>query len=97
MEWAVLGLFAAVAGLLVGWMPLAAPPAALDADALRDTRERLLRELRDLDEDAAAGRISEIERHDGRLALAPELRRVTEQLRESGESFTRTRERGAAS
>ena len=44
----------------------------------------LVAELRELDDDTASGRISADERRDGRRALAPRLRAVTEALRDAG-------------
>jgi hypothetical protein len=85
MEWAVLILFGIVATALIGMGPLEVSPAVADPGPLREQRDRLLRELRDLDDDAAAGRISATDRHEGRLAIAPELRLVTERLRELGD------------
>lgn len=89
MEWAVLVLFAALAALLIG-LPLRGASAAADAgepslESLREEHERLLAELRELDEDAASGRISAAERRSGRRALAPRLREVTEVLRAEGD------------
>ena len=89
MEWLVLVLFAALAALLIG-LPLRRAPAgaALEApapDALREERVRLLSELRELDDDAASGRISAAERLSGRRALAPRLRELTETLRAEGD------------
>ena len=51
---------------------------------LIEERARLLAELRELDDDAASGRISAAERLSGRRALAPRLRAVTEALRATG-------------
>ena len=62
-------------------------PAARSPGALREERERLLAELRELDEDAASGRISDFERLAGRRALAPQLRAVTEALRSAGDDL----------
>jgi hypothetical protein len=54
-------------------------------EALRLERAGLLDLLRELDEDAAAGRISPDDRLDGRRALGPRLREVTEALQQLGE------------
>ncbi len=86
MEWGILILFAILAAALVATGPLEFNAVGADPGALHEARERLLRELRDLDEDAAAGRISAAERQEGRLAIAPQLRLVTEQLRSAGET-----------
>ena len=63
---------------------------ALDApalDTLREERARLLADLRELDDDAASGRISAAERLSGRRALAPRLRTLTEALRAEGDDM----------
>ena len=52
--------------------------------ALADERRLLLAELRELDDDAAAGRIASEDRQAGRRALAPRLRAVVEALRGRG-------------
>lgn len=86
MEWAVLALFALATSVYIAWPARAsAPPDAIaDADELAAERETLLLALRELDEDAATGRISAADRMDGRRALAPRLREVTEALRDLG-------------
>jgi hypothetical protein len=88
MEWVVLALFAALAAVFAGFSPRGAAPPATVSDELYERRERLLRELRDLDADALEGRISAADRLEGRRALAPELRAVTEALRERGEPLS---------
>ena len=86
MEWLLLLLVAAVAATYVGW-----PRGSLElidgteADRLRDRRTELLAELDEFDADLAMGRIAEDERRSGRRAIAPELRAVTEQLRDLDE------------
>ncbi len=88
MEWALLLLFALLAAGLVGlprWSPASTLDAALDIDEARERQRLLLAELRDLDEDAAAGRISAADRREGRRALAPRLRATGEALRRLGE------------
>ncbi|MEX2445836.1 MAG: hypothetical protein WD734_00730 [Dehalococcoidia bacterium] len=91
MEWVILG---AVAALVAAYVALprrgdevasAADPAA-DLDGLRGERDALLASLRDLDDDAAAGRIDATDRAAGRRALGPRLRAVTEALRARGET-----------
>lgn len=85
MEWAVLALFTLGAAALVGlpWTrPVGAPTGT---DDLRELRARLLGDLAELDMDLAEGRISATDRLEGRRALAPELRAVTERLRALGE------------
>lgn len=88
MEWALLALFALIAAVLIG-LPrvslLDGRDGATDARALREEHRQLMAELRDLDDDASAGRISAADRRDGRRALAPQLRAVSEALREAGE------------
>jgi len=93
MEWVVLVVLALIAAALIalprrGAHDAAADDAAADAElessALIDERRLLLAELRELDEDAAAGRISAEDRQAGRRALAPRLRAVTELLRGAG-------------
>ena len=88
MEWIVLVAFALVAAALVA-MPARGSASAAPRDdtaTLIEERRTLLAELRELDEDAAAGRISADDRQSGRRALAPRLRAVTEALRARGES-----------
>src|SRR5690606_4105547 len=87
IEFALLLLVAAVAAAYVAFPRAEPEPAEPDVEELRAQREELLRELRDLDEDAAAGRISPENRAAGRRALAPRLRAVTEALRERGEDL----------
>ena len=88
MEWLVLLLFAAVAAALIGlplWRGQLAAARAPSPGALREERRRLLADLRELDDDAASGRVSAGERLAGRSALAPRLRAVTEALRDAGD------------
>ena len=85
MEWAMLLLFAVLAVVLValpGASPLDGFGRVPDASALWEQQRLLLAELRDLDEDAEAGRISVSDRREGRRALAPRLRAAAEALRE---------------
>ena len=86
MEWAVLLLFALAAAAWIGRGLLPARSGAEPVEALLASRAALLLELRELDEDEAASRISAADRLAGRRALAPDLRSVTEALRESAES-----------
>ncbi len=85
MEWAVILVFAAAAALAIGLARDPEDDAAPDLELLREQRRTLLDELRDLDEDAEAGRISAEDRQAGRRALAPRLRAVTEALRAGGD------------
>lgn len=89
MEWVVLLVFAAAAAALI------VLPSRRDRDrpsseashaALIEQRRELYAELRELDEDMAAGRIAAEDRALGRRALAPRLRAVTEELRALGVS-----------
>lgn len=87
MEWLVLVLFAGLAAAVIGAPLLRDRRAALhggDGAELVEERRTLLAELRELDDDAASGRISADERRAGRRALAPRLRAVTEALRDAG-------------
>jgi hypothetical protein len=89
VEWAVLLVFVAVAIALVA-VPGRRSPAGIAADdGLLAERRMLLAELRELDDDLAAGRISAEDRLAGRRALAPRLRAVTETLRGRGEAGVR--------
>lgn len=84
MEWALLALFAAAAAALIALPRLPwsrRPDAPADLESLRAEHRLLLAELRELDEDAGGGRIAAADRLEGRRALAPRLRAVTERLR----------------
>ena len=85
MEWAVIATFALVAAVAIGLARETNDEVAPDLELLREQRRTLLDELRDLDEDAEAGRISAEDRQSGRRELAPRLRNVTEALRQAGE------------
>ncbi|MGE0229154.1 MAG: hypothetical protein AB7I38_10595 [Dehalococcoidia bacterium] len=84
----MLVVFAAVAAALVGVPYTRRHGGDSSADArverLIEQRRELYAELRELDDDAAAGRISADDRVRGRRALAPRLRGVTEALRDAG-------------
>ena len=94
MEWVLLTLFAGIAALVVSFprrprLDVAGadairPDADVDAEELREERRLLLAELRELDDDAATGRISATDRLTGRRALAPRLRAAHEALRALG-------------
>jgi hypothetical protein len=84
MEFVVLALFALGAAVAIG-LPWTRPiEAAAGIEELRARRAGLLTELAELDTDLAEGRIAPADRIAGRRALAPELRRVTEQLHALG-------------
>ena len=85
MEWAITAVFAIIAAVAIGLAREPHDEVAPDLELLREQRRTLLDELRDLDEDAEAGRISPEDRQAGRRALAPRLRAVTEALREAGD------------
>lgn len=86
MEWLVLALFAGAAALAIGlpWTRTL-EAAAGRLEALRERRAFLVSELVELDHDLAEGRISAADRIEGRRALAPELRAVTDALRSHGD------------
>jgi hypothetical protein len=95
MEWLVLVVLVLLAALLIALPRRTGSDAGADAEreqaALIEERRLLLAELRELDEDAAAGRISGEDRLAGRRALAPRLRAVTEILQASGVDMSVTR------
>lgn len=83
-EWLILALFVLASSLFIA-LPRRqdlSPPDRSDEE-LRAERESLLLALRQLDEDAEAGRITAEDRLAGRRALGPRLREATEALRES--------------
>ncbi|MEZ4552699.1 MAG: hypothetical protein AB7U23_14100 [Dehalococcoidia bacterium] len=84
----MLVVFAAVAAALVGapYGPRSGRAASADpgVERLLEQRRELYAELREVDDDAAAGRISAEDRVRARRALAPRLRAVTEALRGAG-------------
>lgn len=85
MEWVVLAAVAALAALFVAWPRRGdADPPAVELTDLIDERQAILDELREIDEDALAGRISADDRTEARRALGQRLRTVTEALRELG-------------
>ena len=85
-EWLVLLAVTALAAAYIVLPAGARAEVPEDAgDALRAERGALLEMLRDLDEDAASGRISLNDRKEGRRALGPRLRAVTEALAALGE------------
>lgn len=80
--------FALVAAGVIGLARPSRAQSGLDAvddeTRLGGRRSVLLEELRELDEDLRAGRISAEDRLEGRRALGPELRAVTEALHDAG-------------
>lgn len=90
MAWLVFALLAGVVALYIA-LPRRdegreeAIATAANRDELRAQRDTLLAGLRDLDEDAAAGRITAEDRRRARRALGPPLRATIERLREQGE------------
>ncbi|MCA9849060.1 MAG: hypothetical protein KC461_00205 [Dehalococcoidia bacterium] len=87
MEWVVLAAVAALVALFVAWPRRGdADPVPVAVADLRDERAALLDELREIDEDALAGRITAEDRLDARRQLGQRLRSVTEALRDLGES-----------
>lgn len=86
MEWVVLVLVALGAGAFIALPRRNDTSANLnggDVIELAAERDGLLLALRELDEDAAAGRITASDRLEGRRSLGPRLREVTEALREA--------------
>ncbi|MCK9487190.1 MAG: hypothetical protein M0R73_10920 [Dehalococcoidia bacterium] len=88
MEWLVLALVAAVAAAFIAWPRNAdlLPPSRPATEELRAERQALLAELREIEEDTLAGRITTDDRLAARRALGPRLRQVTEALRDLGEA-----------
>ena len=88
MEWLVLVVLVLLAAAFIALPHRASGDRQAEAEltqaALIEERRLLLSELRELDEDAAAGRISSEDRLAGRRALAPRLRAVTEELQGAG-------------
>jgi hypothetical protein len=86
MEWVVLAVVAALVALFVAWPRRGdADPASIEVSDLLGERQAIIDELREVDEDALAGRISADDRTEARRALGQRLRTVTEALREYGE------------
>lgn len=86
MEWLVLAAIAVATALFVAWPRRTddAPPI-VEVEDLRAERGDILAELREVDEDALAGRITAEDRAEARRSLGGRLRRVTEALRDLGE------------
>lgn len=87
MEWVVLILFALVSALLVllpFWPSIGMSVVGSDVEELREHHQLLLSELKELDEYMETGRISFDDRQDGRRALAPRLRAISEAMGKVG-------------
>lgn len=87
MEWIVLTVMAIAAAAYV-LAPRTSDREAPEEEWIQDLqaeRAALLDQLRELEDDAAIGRISAGDRIEGRRALGPRLRAVTETLQQLGE------------
>src|SRR5690606_14543943 len=86
-EWLVLVLVAAAAAAFIAWPRRAdlLPPSRPGVEELQAERRAILAELREIEEDTLAGRITPEGRLEARRALGPRLRQVTEALRDLGE------------
>ena len=86
-EWAILAAVALLVAAYIAWPRPgdAVAPEEPEVDELLGERDDLLQELRELDDDAAAGRITAEDRAAARRAIGPHLRQVTEALRDMGE------------
>lgn len=86
-EWLVFAAVAALTAAFIAWPRSqdSVRAARPEAEELRAERRAILAELREIDDDALAGRIATDDRAEARRALAPQLRRVTEALHELGE------------
>ncbi|MGE3960799.1 MAG: hypothetical protein AB7F65_03865 [Dehalococcoidia bacterium] len=86
MEWVVLAVVAALVALFVAWPRRGdSDPVPVAVSDLRAERAAILAELREIEEDALAGRITSDDRIEARRALGQRLRAVTEALRDLGE------------
>lgn len=87
MAWVLLVALALAAALAIAGPALlgrATSPRREPREPLEQLRAQLLAELRELDDDARAGRIAATDRALGRRALGPQLRAVAEALRAAG-------------
>jgi hypothetical protein len=86
-EWLVFAIVAALAAAFIAWPREqdTARSSRPEAEELRSERRAILAELREIDDDVLAGRIAPEDRAEARRALAPQLRHVTEALRDLGE------------
>lgn len=85
VEWGILIAMAVLAAAFIAWPRRADTTSYPDASELHAERATLLQELREIEEDLAAGRITTDDRAEARRALGPRLRAVTEALRDLGE------------
>ncbi|MQC17221.1 MAG: hypothetical protein DWG82_03165 [Chloroflexi bacterium] len=86
MEWLIFLLVVAAATLFVAW-PRAGDtsPGSMDMQDLRAEREVILAELREVEDDALAGRITDDDRRESRRLLGIRLVHVTDALRSLGD------------
>ncbi|MQC16794.1 MAG: hypothetical protein DWG82_01005 [Chloroflexi bacterium] len=86
MEWLIFLAVVVATALFVAWPRAADPrPGAVDVQELRGEREAILAELREVDDDALAERITSGDRRESRRILGIRLLRVTEALRDLGD------------
>ena len=82
----MLAVLAALVALFVAWPRRSdADPPPVEVTDLLAERQAILDELREVEEDALAGRITADDRVEARRALGQRLRLVTEALRDLGE------------
>ncbi len=87
MEWLVFLAVVVAATLFVAWPRATDPlPGPVDMQELRGEREAILAELREVEDDALAGRITQDDRRESRRLLGIRLVRVTEALRDLGDA-----------
>lgn len=91
IEGAIFAAIVILAATFIAWPRRADrdATAGTEAEELRGEWEDLLQELREIDDDASAGRITAEARRDARRALAPRMREVSEALRALGEPVER--------
>ncbi len=86
MEWLIFLAVVVTATLFVAW-PRTSDPLAdtVDVQELNGEREAILAELREVEDDALAGRITGDDRRESRRLLGIRLRQVTDALRDLGD------------